>query len=144
MTAGDVESLSTATSRPRVLFVDDEPAILESLRRSVRREFAADLAIDGDHGLDYLRQGRPYCIVVSDMRMPGMDGVEFLAKVREISPQSVRVMLTGCDEIEVAVVAVTTAVFSSSSANRYRPKSCWRVSAPVWTTTWKSGKKSGS
>lgn len=106
MTAEDGETLSSATSKPRVLFVDDEPAILESLRRSVRREFAADLAIDGDRGLDCLRQGGPYCIVVSDMRMPGMDGVEFLARVQTISPQSVRVMLTGCDEIEVAVVAV--------------------------------------
>ncbi len=99
-------SLSAVASKPRVLFVDDEPALLESLRRSVRREFAADLATDADHGLDCLRRGGPYCIVVSDMRMPGMDGAEFLATVRTISPESVRVMLTGCDEMEVAVRAV--------------------------------------
>jgi len=96
----------TGASKPRVLFVDDEPAILETLRRSVRREFAADLAIDADHGLDCLRCSGPYCIVVSDMRMPGMDGVEFLTTVGSLSPESVRVMLTGCDEIEVAMRAV--------------------------------------
>ena len=94
------------STQPRILFVDDEPAMLESLRRSVRREFAADLAMDADQGLDYLRRSGPYCIVVSDMRMPGMDGVEFLATVRTLSPDSVRVMLTGCDDMEVAVRAV--------------------------------------
>ena len=98
-------SLTTA-SKPRVLFVDDEPAILESLRRSVRQEFAADVAIDADQGLNHLRSGGPYCIVVSDMRMPGMSGAEFLATVRTISPESVRVMLTGCDTMDVAVQAV--------------------------------------
>jgi len=97
---------STAVFKPQILFVDDEPAILDSLRRSVRREFVADVATDADHGLDYLRRGGPYCIVVSDMRMPGMNGAEFLATVRSISPESVRVMLTGCEEMDVAVRAV--------------------------------------
>lgn len=106
MTPGDGRNVSIEASNPRVLFVDDEPAVLESLQRSVRREFAADVAIDADHGLDCLRRGGPYCIVVSDMRMPGMDGAEFLATVRTISPESVRVMLTGCDEIEIAIRAV--------------------------------------
>lgn len=106
MPAGNVTNTSITASKPRVLFVDDEPAVLESLRRSVRREFSVDVAIDADHGLDCLRRSGPYCIVVSDMRMPGMDGVEFLATVRTISPESVRVMLTGCDDMEVAARAV--------------------------------------
>ncbi len=94
------------SAKPRILFVDDDPALLNGLRRTVRREFAADVAEDADHGLDCLRHYGPYCIVISDMRMPGMDGVEFLATVRTISPDSVRVMLTGCDEIEAAMRAV--------------------------------------
>ncbi|HVO64269.1 MAG TPA: HD domain-containing phosphohydrolase [Terriglobales bacterium] len=106
MPAGYGTNLLTRDFTPRVLFVDDEPAMLESLCRSVRGEFAADVASDADHGLDYLRRGGPYCIVVSDMRMPGMNGAEFLATVRTISPESVRVMLTGCEEMEVAVRAV--------------------------------------
>lgn len=106
MAEGHDGCASLETARPRVLFVDDDPAILESLRRCVRREFAADVAIDADHGLDCLRRTGPYCIVISDMRMPGMDGAEFLATVRTISPESVRVMLTGCDEIDAAARAV--------------------------------------
>jgi len=106
MPAGDHANSQAAACKPRVLFVDDEPAMLESLRRAVRRDFEADVASGADEGLDYLRYGGPYSIVLSDMRMPGMDGVEFLATVRTISPESVRVMLTGCDEIGVARRAV--------------------------------------
>lgn len=94
------------SGKPRVLFVDDEPALLEGLRRSVHHEFLADLACGANEGLNQLRNAGPYCIVVSDMRMPGMDGVEFLTLVRTISPDSVRVMLTGCSEIDTARRAV--------------------------------------
>jgi putative two-component system response regulator len=89
-----------------VLFVDDEPLVLEGLRRSVRKDFIADLANGPDEGLDKLRRDRRYAVVVSDMRMPGMDGAEFLATVRVISPDSVPVMLTGDSDIEVAMRAV--------------------------------------
>lgn len=106
MPAQDPAKPSIMALKPRILFVDDEPAMLDSLRRSLRREFAVDIAIDADQGLDFLRGRGPYCIVISDMRMPGMDGAEFLASVRAISPESVRVMLTGCDEVEVARRAV--------------------------------------
>jgi len=89
-----------------VLFVDDEPLVLEGLRRSVRREFVADLALGPDEGLAKLRQEKRYAVVVSDMHMPGMDGVEFLATVRVVSPDSIPVMLTGDSDIEVAMRAV--------------------------------------
>lgn len=92
--------------RPQVLFVDDEPLLLEGLRRSVHKEFLADLAASSDEGLDKLRHAGPYAVVISDMHMPGMDGVEFLATVRILSPDSIRVMLTGDNDLEVAMRAV--------------------------------------
>ena len=70
----------------RVLFVDDEPSVLEGLRRAVYTEFVADLAVGAEEGLAKLRSFGPYPIVVSDMRMPGMGGAEFLAAYRNISP----------------------------------------------------------
>ena len=89
-----------------VLFVDDEPLVLEGLRRSVRKEFHADLANGPYEALEKLSGDRRYAVVVSDMRMPGMDGAEFLATARVISPDSVRVMLTGDSDIEAAMKAV--------------------------------------
>jgi putative two-component system response regulator len=90
----------------RVLLVDDEPLVLEGLRRSVYKEFVADLAEGPEEGLAKLRNDGPYPVVVSDMRMPGMDGAEFLATVRTISPDSIRVMLTGHSDMEAAARAV--------------------------------------
>ncbi len=90
----------------RVLLVDDEPLVLEGLRRSVHREFVADLASGAEEGLAKLRRDGPYPVVVSDMRMPGVDGAEFLAEVRTVSPDSIRVMLTGLSDMEIAVRAV--------------------------------------
>jgi len=90
----------------RVLFVDDEPLVLEGLRRTVYTEFLADLAGGPEEGLAKVKKHGPYPVVVSDMRMPGMDGAKFLAIVRTISPDSIRVMLTGYNDIEAAVRAV--------------------------------------
>jgi putative nucleotidyltransferase with HDIG domain len=86
--------------------VDDEPLVLAGLRRSVYTEFIADLAEGAQEGLAKLRKDGPYPVVVSDMRMPGMDGAEFLATVRTISPDSIRVMLTGHSDMEAAARAV--------------------------------------
>lgn len=100
-------SLETGScSQARVLLVDDELLVLEGLRRSVHAEFVADLAGDAEEGLLKLRKDGPYPVVVSDMRMPGMDGAQFLAMVRTISPDSIRVMLTGQSDMETAVRAV--------------------------------------
>jgi len=93
-------------NKARVLLVDDEPLVLEGLRRSVHAEFVADLAGGPEEGLAKLRKDGPYPVVVSDMRMPGMDGAQFLAIVRTISPDSIRVMLTGQSDMETAVRAV--------------------------------------
>lgn len=78
-----------------ILFVDDEKNILGSLSRVFRKEgYGILLAESGEIGLDMLRHSR-VAVVVSDQRMPGMGGVEFLKKAREASPDTVRMMLTG-------------------------------------------------
>lgn len=90
----------------RVLFVDDEPAMLSSLRRIFRKEgYEVETALDGNAGLEVFRRFRP-AVVVSDHRMPGMSGVEFLMKAREIDPEAVRVVLTGCTELQAAEDAI--------------------------------------
>jgi DNA-binding NtrC family response regulator len=93
-------------NRARVLFVDDEPLVLEGLRRSVRADFAVDLAQGPEEGLEKLKNHGPYQVVVSDLRMPGMDGVSFLIAARNIAPGSVRVMLTGFDDVAAVGRAV--------------------------------------
>ncbi len=90
----------------KILCVDDEPNILEGYQRSLRKEFHIDTAAGGEQGLETIATRGPFAVVVSDMRMPGMDGVQFLSKVREKTENTVRIMLTGNADQETAMSAV--------------------------------------
>ena len=90
----------------RILFVDDEPNVLAAYRRQLRKQFDLDTAESGPEGLELIKSNDIYSAVVADMQMPGMNGVEFLQKVKELSPESVRVMLTGNADQGTAVQAV--------------------------------------
>lgn len=90
----------------KILFVDDEPAILDGYRRLLHRDFAVETAIGGALGLVALKEHGPFAIVVSDMRMPGMSGSQFLSEVRALAPESVRMLLTGYSDATAAIAAV--------------------------------------
>ncbi len=92
--------------RDRVLFVDDEPNVLDGIRRQLRNRVDLETATSASAGLDIIRQQGPFAVVVSDMRMPEMDGARFLAKVNEISPQTVRMVLSGHADLESTIAAV--------------------------------------
>ncbi len=89
-----------------ILLVDDEPNVLAGLTRTLRREpYQVLTASSGAGALEILR-GRPIDLVVSDHDMPGMNGVEFLAKVRALWPDTARFVLTGKASLDVAVDAI--------------------------------------
>lgn len=90
----------------KVLFVDDDPNILQGYQRSLRKLLHIDTALGGEEGLAAIAKTGPYAVIISDMRMPGMDGVQFLSKVKEIAPDSVRMMLTGNADMGTAISAV--------------------------------------
>jgi HD-like signal output (HDOD) protein len=92
----------------RVLFVDDEPQILDGLRnilRKQRKHWDMVFAVGGQAALDELDR-KPFDVVVSDMRMPGIDGVTLLHKVKEKYPAAVRIILSGHAEREAIVSAL--------------------------------------
>lgn len=90
----------------KVLFVDDEQNILDTYRASLRKRFAVDTALGPVEGLEKVKGPGTYAVVVSDLKMPDMDGITFLAKVQEASPDTVRVMLTGHADLASAISAV--------------------------------------
>jgi DNA-binding NtrC family response regulator len=89
----------------RILFVDDESNILDSFRRQLRGKFEIETANSGQEALRELA-ANPYAIIVADMRMPGMDGLELLGTVHAAYPKVVRMMLTGNADRQTAVDAV--------------------------------------
>jgi len=90
----------------KILFVDDDTEILAAFQRQLRKRFHIETALGGREGLKAVMNRGPYAVIVSDLRMPGMDGIQFLSRSREIAPDSVRMMLTGYAELQTAIDAV--------------------------------------
>ncbi|QJB55920.1 diguanylate cyclase [Pseudodesulfovibrio sp. zrk46] len=90
----------------KVLLVDDETHLLDSLRLTLRK---FDITTDADpvHALELVKQ-EDFAVVISDMRMPVMDGVELLRAISHESPNTVRIMLTGHGDMTVAMKAINT------------------------------------
>lgn len=91
---------------PTILFVDDDPNILSAYTRTLRRRFRMTTASGGEEALQIVQTQGPFAVVVSDMRMPGMDGIELLTHVRNFHPDTVRIMLTGNADMGTAIEAV--------------------------------------
>src|SRR5271170_3376686 len=102
-----------------LLLVDDEPLVLSGLRRSLRSmldEWTMECAVGGEAALEAMAR-HPFDVVVTDMRMPGMDGAQLLNEVRRRSPQTVRVALSGqCDR--------KTIMSAIGSTHQYLSKPC--------------------
>ena len=90
----------------KVLFVDDDVNLLEAVQRGMRKQFSIDTAVGGADGLQKIANSGPYAVVVADMQMPGMNGLEFLRNVQTAAPDAVRMMLTGNADQKTAMDAV--------------------------------------
>ena len=84
-------------AKPRILCVDDEPELLAALALNLRRRFDVVTADCAVRALELIAE-RTFAAVMTDLRMPGMDGAELLATCRERAPKMVRLMLTGSAE----------------------------------------------
>ena len=82
------------TKKGLILCVDDEPNILRSLNWLLRKDFDVLTAPNGHEALALVRQN-DFDVIISDQRMPGMTGVEFLREVSRVSPRAIRILLTG-------------------------------------------------
>lgn len=94
----------------RILIVDDDPHLLSALRRQLGETFELETAQGGDLAIEAVKQSLaardPFAVVVCDMRMPGMDGIETLKQIRALSGDTVRMMLTGNADQQTAIGAI--------------------------------------
>ena len=89
-----------------ILFVDDDSNILDGFQRTLRKEFKLDTAVGGAAALALMKGRDPYAVVVADMQMPGLNGIDFLVEVERTSPDTTRIMLTGNADQKTARDAV--------------------------------------
>jgi response regulator RpfG family c-di-GMP phosphodiesterase len=92
--------------RLKVLCVDDEINVLEGLALHLQRTYDMTIATSGQEGLEALAKKGPFAVVMSDMRMPMMDGATFLGRVRELAPDTTRMLFTGYTDVNAAIEAV--------------------------------------
>jgi response regulator RpfG family c-di-GMP phosphodiesterase len=104
---------------PRILFVDDDTLLLKTVERLFKGAFFVSTARSGGEALDLLQDAPPFAVIVVDMRMPGMDGVELLQEVQALSPDTTRIMLTGESDQLAAMEAV-----NAGSVFRFLTKPC--------------------
>jgi CheY-like chemotaxis protein len=97
---------TSQAARPKILCVDDEARVTEGLATLLRRQYEVHIATSGEEGLQKLREVRGLAVVISDMRMPNMDGATFLHEMVKRCPDATRILLTGHAEAEAAKRAV--------------------------------------
>ncbi|ABW67161.1 response regulator [Desulfosudis oleivorans] len=98
--------------KPFILLVDDETSFIETMsKRLQKREFTVMTAASGQEALEVLRANRHLDVVVLDVKMPGMDGIETLQEIKKAFPLTEVIMLTGHATIESAIDGMKTGAF---------------------------------
>jgi len=113
-----MQAQAQVADRPRLLFVDDEQRVLNSMRIMFRRQFDLFLASGGAEALDIVRD-KNIDVIVADHRMPKMTGVEVLSRVRSLSPRTVRILLTGYADLDAVEGSI-----NESEVFRFLTKPC--------------------
>jgi CheY-like chemotaxis protein len=98
--------MTEATEEFRILCVDDEPRVLDGMRRTLGLNFQVTTAEGGARALALLEGPERFAVTISDMRMPGMDGATYLERAAEKAPEMVRLLLTGQSELQAAIRAI--------------------------------------
>lgn len=93
-----------------ILFVDDDEKILRGIERQHGDDFDVEIAVGSQAALERFRAGEQFAVVVSDMRMPDISGIELLKEVRHLSPDTIRVMLTGYADLDSMIKSVNNGV----------------------------------
>lgn len=94
------------TELRKILVVDDAKNILSSMKRQFRKQYEIHTAEEGKEALSILDSRGPFCVVISDMQMPGMNGAELLTQIKKKSPDTIRMLLTGQADLDAAISAV--------------------------------------
>ena len=99
------ENNTSLAPKAKVLFVDDEERILNSLKAIFRMQYDVTVSTDGHHAIELLKREH-FHLLVSDQRMPNMQGVELLRRAKALSPNTVRILLTGFSDLTAIIGSV--------------------------------------
>lgn len=112
-------ALSPSKPPETILFVDDEAAVLDSLKRQLHGKFNIQTAVGPEAAKKLIQESETFAVIVSDMKMPGLSGAQLLAWSKGVSPDSVRIILTGFSDMDNAMKAV-----NEGNVYRFLTKPC--------------------
>jgi two-component system, cell cycle response regulator len=92
--------------KEKILYVDDDEKIIKTLKNQLDEKYNVDYFANPINALKSITQDNFYAVVIADMKMPGLDGINFLEKVKRKSPQTTRIMITGNAELDIAIDAI--------------------------------------
>lgn len=114
----------TSPPNPRVLVIDDEPGLRDMLRFNLpKRGFIVECAADGEEALLQIRKA-PFDVVICDIMMPGMSGVDVLQHIKELAPETQVIMATGFGTLETAVESMKRGAFDYVTKPYTLPQLC--------------------
>jgi len=139
---------------PRILVVDDESIVCESCQRILQEEgYEVECTQDGKEAFEKMR-ANPFDVVITDLKMPGIDGMDVLKILQKDYPETIIIMITGFSTVETAVEAMKLGAFdypslrmkfrSSSRRPSRNETSCWRTSTSVRNCGINTGFKTSS
>jgi len=105
----------------KILLVDDDVRVVSALQRSLYRSYQVEIAGGAEDALAVMPESS-FAVVVADYKIPGMPGSDFLATVKEVAPETVRILLTGCADLGAAIAAV-----NEGNVFRFLTKPCSQV-----------------
>ncbi len=89
-----------------ILFVDDDEKVINAFKKQLQNKFNVDFVMNPIDALELIKKNSQYSVVISDMKMPGLDGLKFLEKVKKISSLTTRIMITGYADLDLAINAI--------------------------------------
>jgi CheY-like chemotaxis protein len=92
----------------KILLVDDETEILMAYQRNLYKNYSISIAASGAEALDIIRNDNNFAVILTDFSMPGINGIELLTEVKNISPDTTRMLITGYADLSIAISAVNT------------------------------------
>ena len=107
--------------REKILCVDDDPTIRAAITRCLERNYTVDAVESAERALVKLRTAGPYAVILSDLKMPGLSGLELLQQAAEIAPDTIRIVLTGFPDVHTAVAAVNQGRISQFLPKPFAP-----------------------
>ncbi|MBI5324321.1 MAG: response regulator [Ignavibacteriae bacterium] len=111
----------------KILMIDDEPDVLDAYKRNLKDYFEVYTAASGTEAMTVLKSSGEFAIIISDYKMPGMNGIALLTVLKKICPDSIRVLITGHPDTDVAIDAVNEGHIFRFLTKPYPPSRLIRV-----------------